>query len=100
MANRLDLQAELKKLCPNVYFQPPESQKMIYPCFRYVLNDIDVKRANDDLYLAKRKYTITYIDKNPDNEMIEKMIETFQYCSFDRFYSSDNLNHYVYSLFY
>ena len=41
MANRLDLQALLEDLLGsrNVYYQPPESDKMNYPAIVYALED-------------------------------------------------------------
>lgn len=44
-------------------------------------------------------YKITLIDDDPDSELPDKL-ETFPLCQFDRFYPADNLNHWVYNLYF
>lgn len=83
----------------NVYFQPPSSIKLIYPCIIYELNGIDTNYANSRKYKNKKKYTISLIDQNPDSEIPNKILN-LDYCSFNRFFISDNLNHYVFTLYY
>lgn len=100
MDRRLLLDKELRSLSKNVYYQPPESHKMTYPCIVYHLTDANVTHADDKNYNIKKRYTVTYISNNPDNDFVKKMLDTFQYCSFDRWYAADNLNHFVYDLYY
>ena len=84
----------------NVYFQPPESIKMNYPAFLYILVYIENQYANDGVYLSHRRYSVTVIDKDPDSEIVGK-VSALQNCKFDRPpYQKDNLNHYVFTLFY
>lgn len=101
MSSRLSLHEELKTLLGSayVYFQPPESIKMIYPCIVYGLDDIDIKHANNKTYLNKKRYSIIVIDKNPDSIIPDKFL-LLPMCSFDRFYTADNLNHWVFSLYF
>lgn len=101
MERRLQLQSELEEiLCSKcVYFQPPSSVKLSYPCIVYSLADMDVKRANNNLYLNKKCYTVTVIDEDPDSDIPDRIIE-LPLCSFDRFYPADNLNHWVFTLYY
>ena len=47
---RQDLQNYLKTLVANVYFQPPENVKLIYPCIIYSRTRIDGTFANNDVY--------------------------------------------------
>lgn len=84
---------------PAVYFQPPPSVKLVYPCIIYVLDKIDTKHADDKPYLNKKGYSVTIIDKDPDSE-IPDMLSTMPLSRFDRAYTADNLNHWVFSLFY
>ncbi len=84
----------------NVYFQPPESVKMKYPCIRYELSDIANRHADNKNYNLVDRYTIQYINKDPDDATKRYILETFEMCSFDRFYTADNLNHYVFTLYY
>lgn len=101
MNSRLELQ---KKLCDilgskNVYFQPPESVKMQYPAIVYSLSGIKELHANDSSYLRRRRYTLTLIDKNPDSPYLDEIL-AFPRARFDRSFSSNNLTHFVFELYY
>lgn len=102
MASRLELHNELCGLLgsDHVYFQPPSSVRLVYPCIIYHLSNIQDRRADDMAYTLTNAYEVMYIDKNPDNTMKTQMIEHFQKCRFNRFYTADNLNHYVFVLYY
>ena len=102
MERRLKLDKELRALADsnNVYYQPPESIKMNYPAVVYHLNDAQITHADDKNYVRRKRYTVTYITRNPDDHFIDKMMDAFMYCSFDRWYAADNLNHFVYDLYY
>ena len=102
MNRRLELSPILREILGsnNVYFQPPESRKMSYPCIRYSLSTIDTKHADNIVYADKDRYSIIVIDKNPDSEIFRNVLKAFQYISFDRFYSADNLNHWALTLYY
>lgn len=101
MNNRLKLQSELEKLLGNrhVYYQPPESLKIEYPAIVYSKDDINSRYADNTGYRFLTRYTITVIDKKPDNTVIDKLL-CIPYCSFDRHYISDNLNHDILTLYY
>ncbi len=83
----------------NVYFQPPESLKLKYPCIVYERSGIRTDKANNGKYLANKRYTVTIIDEDPDSEIPEKIL-ALQYCSFDRHFISENLNHDVFTLYF
>ena len=83
----------------NVYFQAPENMKMHYPCIRYEKSDINTKKADDRDYLKFNRYTVTLIHRDPDNTIVDALQE-LPYCDFDRFFVSENLNHYVFTLYY
>lgn len=98
---REELQILFEKLLgsKNVYFQPPESFKRNYPCIIYGLDNIRTNAANNKPYLRFKRYTVTYIDEDPDSEIPDKLLE-LDYCSFDRRFVSDNLNHDVFDLYF
>lgn len=102
MANRLDLQRELEELLEtsHVYFQPSENVKLKYPCFIFNLNGSDTQYANNKPYVNVRRYQLMYVTKNPDDELIDKIVNSFRMIRFDRWFASDGLNHYVYNLYY
>lgn len=83
----------------NVYFQPPESVRMEYPAIVYSRNDIDNTFANNNVYTQKCAYEIVVIDEDPDSEIVVK-ISKLPYCRFNRHYTSENLNHDVFLLYY
>jgi hypothetical protein len=101
MAQRLELQALLTQLLgsDNVYFQPPPTTVMSYPCIVYHRDYELVNHADDKPYKHGMRYLLTVIDRNPDSSIIKK-ISDLPMCSYDRFYTSHNLNHDVFKLFY
>lgn len=101
MHSRLTLHEDLCNILTtrNAYFQPPKSVQMKYPAIVYSLGGIRSIRANDGLYKTFMSYEVTLIDKNPDSEFISKIL-ALPYCTFDRFYTADNLNHWVFTLYY
>lgn len=101
MGSRIDLQNLLETLLgsENVYYDPPTSLAMKYPAIRYSKSDIDTVYANNSTYKSTKRYEIIVIDKKADNPVIEKLLN-LPYCSFDRHYKSDNLNHDVLILYY
>lgn len=101
MINRWELQQKLEDLLgsTNVYFQPPATITMKYPCIVYSRSDFTPWFANDQLYINHTKYSVKVIDKNPDS-IIPSKVAQLPLCKFDRFYTIDNLNHDVYNLYY
>ena len=97
---RIELDRILRDLLgtPNVYFQPPTGQKMDYPCIVYKLADANDIHAENRIYRRLYRYTLTYITKDPDDPKRDE-IDDLRYCSFDRFFTSDNLNHFVYTIY-
>lgn len=83
----------------NVYFQPPESVKLQYPCIVYARSQIDTKFADNQPYVRKKRYSVTVIDKNPDSGVPDK-IGALPMCVFDRHFTADNLNHDVFRLYF
>lgn len=82
-----------------VYFQPPETLKMKYPCIVYRRSRVDPKHANDELYNYSMGYMVTVIDPDPDSEIPYKVLN-LPLCRQDRYYTTDNLNHDVFNIYY
>lgn len=101
MGNKLDIQSFLEKILGsgNVYYQPPESLKLKYPAIVYSKNRIDPKHADNVKYKRDVEYSLIVIDRRPDHPVIEKLLE-LPYCSYDRYYASENLNHDALTLYY
>jgi hypothetical protein len=83
----------------NVYFQPPPSFQMSYPCIVYERSNIDTAFANNEPYKHEKRYTVTVIDSDPDSLIPDKVAELSR-CSFDRNFKADQLNHDVFRLIY
>lgn len=101
MKRRKELQSLLEEILGsrNVYFSPPESVKLKYPCIIYSKEDEIVRHADDIPYKRDDVYEVTVIDRNPDSDIPDKIAE-LQSCRFTRSFTSDNLNHHVYRLAY
>lgn len=101
MATRLELQSKLEDLLgsSNVYYQPPMNLTMKYPAIRYSKSKHEKDLADDTTYQLHTRYDITVIDRRPDNPVIQKLLE-LPYCSYDRSYSADNLNHDTLTLYF
>jgi len=83
-----------------VYYQPPSITRIQYPCIIYSLNDISSMYGDDRRYLSFPTYEIVLMDYDPES-IIQKYIMDLDngcYIRFNRYYTSDNLNHWVYEL--
>lgn len=101
MKTRAELQEKLEELfdSDNVYYQPPSTKEIEYPAIKFSKSRIDTLKANDSTYAKHKRYEIIVIDKKPDNPVIDKLLD-LPYCSYDRNYKADNLNHDVLTLYY
>lgn len=101
MAPRLELHELLKDILgsDNVYFQPPPTVQMKYPCIVYKRDWALTEHAGNLPYLHEKRYLVTVIDRNPDSEIPQK-IAMLPKCIFDKHFTASNLNHDAYKLFY
>lgn len=106
LQKRLEVQEFLQQISglpeSKVHFQPPNGTKMDYTGDGAIVysRDREVKQFADNLpYHVRQSYTVTVIHLDPDNEIKDK-VAALPYCSFDRWYATDGLNHDVYTLFY
>jgi hypothetical protein len=99
MARRLQLHQLLESFVANVYFQPPTNIQLKYPCIIYKRDYANTKFADDVSYDHVIRYAITVIDQDPDSEIPEK-VASLPMSLFNRFYTVDNLNHDVYSVYF
>ena len=83
----------------NVYFQPPPTIKLKYPCIIYQRTSGDTNFADNSPYNFHIRYKITLICREPEQKILEK-IASLPMCKYDRFYTSDNLNHDVFNIYF
>lgn len=95
-----DLQELLEALAGDgwsVYHTPPSV--MNFPAIKYERDESWVSRADNLMYLFKKRYQVTVIDRKPDSA-IPDLVEALPFCRFQRYYPKDGLNHWVYNLYF
>ena len=99
MRSRLDLDDLLKTLCEHVYYQPPESKKLEYPCIIYSRDKLESQSADNQPYLTYCAYNMKYITKDPDDPLVVRLAELPK-CKHGRHYTSNNFHHDSYTIYY
>lgn len=72
---------------------------MNFPCIIYNWSNVDDKFADNFNYHPTKCYQVTYVDKNPDSNVPDKIGE-LTLSSFERRFVADNLYHTVYSVYF
>lgn len=95
MRTRLELHAALVNFLgsENVYYRPPSSKKLKYPCIVYNLRPGESRYADNNTYVYHRSYDIQIIHKDVDNDFVEEFVYAFPKCRADRSFKENNLNH-------
>jgi hypothetical protein len=83
----------------NCYYSPPTGMEMKYPCMVYNLSGQNNLNADNLKYLSTLVWEITIIDEDPDSSIASKVFGLPKW-KFDRSFSSDDLNHFVFTLNY
>lgn len=99
---RLELHEKLVQILGsrNVYFQPPESLKMQYPCIIYERYGMLINTANNAVYTRGVQYRVTVVDTAPDSIVVDKLSKSFATIKFNRHYVVDGLNHDIFTIYY
>lgn len=97
LARRIKFQEILEDIlgAPHVYYQPPDNARMVYPCFVYELEDVDVKHADNGPYSMHDRYQVTFIRHEPDSPIIRALLG-LKNSSFSRHFATSGLNHDVF----
>ena len=100
MVSRPDLQKTLEVILGSrrVYFQSPESVKLSYPCIIYEEARGNQRHANDRMYLYRKAYSVTIIDKTPDSTIPDK-IRQLPLCDEGKPFRADNLCHWQFTIY-
>ena len=99
MAQSQTLYDILHSICEHVYYQPPETTKLKYPCIVFDLSVLESDHADNYPYLRRKRYTLTAIDRDPLSELPHRLAD-LQYCRHDRTFVVDNLYHHVFTIYY
>lgn len=79
-----------------MYFQPPASVQMTYPCIVYKRDAEVVKAADNIAYNGRTRYLLTVMDYDPDG--LREEVKQIPGVRFVRHYSADNINHDIFSI--
>lgn len=98
---RLDFQQFLEDFNGNrnVYYKPPPSIIMKYPATVYKLANIVNTYADNSPYFQRTAYDLTYITEDPDDPKVQEL-SNLPMCTFNRFFTADNLNHFNYTIYF
>lgn len=101
MHTRLETQTMLETVLgtTNVYFQPDSKVRLQYPCAIYNVAKPNMKYADNGVHLKFSHYRVTIVSKDPDDPKAFAL-ENLPHCAMANWYSADNLNHWVYDLYY
>lgn len=101
MAPRLELQTLLEGVLgnSNVYFQPPSSLQIQYPCIVYARDNAKVEFADNTPYGYVKRYQVTFISRDPDS-VIPDTISLLPMSNLSRVFTADNLHHQVFNLYF
>jgi hypothetical protein len=102
MARRLELHAlllDLAKDYASVYFQPPASIVMQYPFIVYNRFTGTTIFADGKPYKHTKRYQLTIIDGDPDGPLND-LVSDLPMCTYNRSFTTDNLNHDVYNIYF
>ena len=99
---RAELQTKLEEILGSnhVYFDPPESVKMQYPCIVYERDAGDINFANNNPYRFEVRYNITAISKKADNPIIGTLALALPKIRYDRHFVSSGLHHDVFTVYF
>lgn len=100
MGRRLDLHKKLVAALgsDHVYFQPPATVKMVYPCIVYARYDEYARHADNTKYLKATGYQVTVIDRNPDSDIPDR-VGLIPLSRRNSHFVADGLHHDVFSIY-
>ena len=101
MGSRLDLQTLLESLQDgvSVYFQPPPNVLMHYPAIVYNRDYLATDFADNKPYASTVRYQVTVIDPDPDSPVPNKIAQ-LPLMKYVRHYTTENLNHDIYDVYF
>ena len=84
----------------HVYFDPPESVKLSYPCIVYERSAGDTDFANNMPYRFQVRYSVTIISRDVETSVLAKLAMSLPSIIYDRHFVTDGLHHDVFSVYY
>ena len=84
----------------HVYFELPESVKLVYPCIVYERSAGDTDFANNMPYRFQVRYSVTIISRDVETSVLAKLAMSLPSIIYDRHFVTDGLHHDVFNLYY
>lgn len=78
-----------------VYFKPDSNVKLKYPCIVYSRKGSVSKFANNKKYLEYIEYQVTVIDRDSDSEIVNRILDEFEYSQRTVEFVKDGLYHLI-----
>lgn len=99
LSTRIELQRYLERVLgsKNVYFEPPETLKMRYPCIVYNLSRMNPTNADNLSYRVSQEYDIQYITREPEVDIPMRLAYTKRFRAGQHFVA-DGMHHFNYSV--
>ena len=89
---------ELTGYGKRVYYNPPETLKMQYPCIVYNLANLAARHADNMPYKRHDAYSVTHMYLKTEEEAVSRKLAEQQGFLDDRSFVIDNLHHDVFTL--
>lgn len=84
-----------------VYFQPPSSVQLNYPCWVVERSKVYQPKANDKTYLFRPGYKCIFMNcEEPDPDVLYEISRRYENCHYQNHYVKDNINHDVFLIYY
>ena len=94
---------EIQKTClgyHNTYFGPIEGTRLKYDCVIYKMTTMDENKANNKTYVNRPVYDVTVISRNPETPVPWAIQNHFERCSPGKFFVTENLYHFPFTIIY
>lgn len=100
-SRRLILQSKLEELLGSdrVYYQPPESITLKYPCILYTPDPFYSRKADNTSYITYNRYHVQHIYKQINGSLYSDIMSTFKHVSHDQRHIVDSLYHDEYTIY-
>ncbi len=100
MGQRLKLDEIIRSVADNVYYQPPDSKQLSYPCVVYQRAPSDTEFGDNRPYVYTRRYQAVVIYTNPDDPLPDMFAQLPVQITSDRNYVAGNLYHAAFNIYY
>jgi len=98
---RNDMQTYLTNLIPErvrVYFQPPASVQLTYPCLIFKRKPSRVSRADNKAYRVNDLYEVTVLTLDVDEPLFDILVTTPK-TTHTKTYTRDRVYHHVFDIY-